>query len=203
MRIFKAAWISLSLMSLAACSVAEKNSVKQTTQNLKPSAPVSMKSTRLDPPAGYVVNKNKVIMMGMIHRGHVDSERYGLNVVEQLIRNIDPDYVLTEIPPDRLADAVHGFAQTGEVIEPRVKVFPEYRDVLFPLTKEMDFKIIPTAAWSRRMADYRREALSRIQDDVSRKKTGMPTHLLMQQDVRLSGNEVMTRVLFIQMNMTR
>ena len=171
MRIFKAAWISLSLMSLAACSAAEQNS-KHVSQEVKPSTStsVSTKSTRLDPPAGYVVNKNKVIMMGMIHRGHVNSERYGLNIVEQLIRNIDPDYVLTEIPPDRLANAVQGFAQTGEVTESRVKVFPEYKEVLFPLTKEMDFKIIPTAAWSSRMADYRREALSRIQEDINRKE---------------------------------
>ena len=170
MRIFKATWISLSFMSLAACSAAEQSPVKQAASETQPSASVSSISTRLDPPEGYVANKNKVIMMGMIHRGHVDSERYGLPVVESLIRKIDPDYVLTEIPPDRLADAVKGFVETGEVTESRVRVFPEYKDVLFPLTKDMDFKIIPTAAWSRGMADYRREALSRIQDDANRKE---------------------------------
>lgn len=169
MRIFNAAWISLSFMSLAACSGAEQNSANQAVPAVKPSAVVSTKGTRLDPPAGYVTHKNTVIMLGMIHRGHVDSERYGLPVVESLIRKIDPDYVLTEIPPDRLAGAVKGFAETGEVTEPRVRVFPEYKDVLFPLTKEMDFKIIPTAAWSRGMADYRRAALNAIQGDARRK----------------------------------
>jgi len=124
--------------------------------------------TRLDPPPGYVQEKNKVIMLGLIHSGHIESERYGLDVVEALIREINPDYVLTEIPPDRLARAVRGFVETGEVTEPRVKVFPEYKDVLFPLSNEMDFKIIPTAAWSRGMADYRREALNNIRNDEAR-----------------------------------
>ena len=85
--------------------------------------------------------KNKVIMLGMIHSGHVDSERYGLPVLDKVLRAIDPDYVITEIPPDRLAKAAAGFAATGAVTEPRVLRFPEYNDVLFPLTKEMDFKM--------------------------------------------------------------
>ena len=125
--------------------------------------------TRLDPPADYVTQKNKVIMLGLIHSGHIESERYGLPVVRQLIRDINPDYVLTEIPPDRLAEAMRGFVETGEVTESRVRVFPEYKDVLFPLSREMDFKIIPTAAWSRGMADFRRAALSELSKDETRK----------------------------------
>ena len=112
--------------------------------------------------------KNKVIMLGMIHSGHVESERYGLDVLRQVIVDIDPDYVITEIPPDRLAAAAAGFARDGVVEESRVRVFPEYRDVLFPLTDEMDFSIIPAAGWTRGMADYRREALQRISKDPAR-----------------------------------
>jgi len=130
---------------------------------------VETKDTRLEAPASYVTDKNTVIVLGLIHSGHNTSERYSLSVVENVIRKIDPDYVLTEIPPDRLSDAMRGFTETGAVTEARVKVFPEYKNVLFPLSKEMDFKIIPTAAWSRGMADYRREALGRIQEDETRK----------------------------------
>lgn len=113
-------------------------------------------------------NKNRVIMLGMIHSGHIESERYSLEIVRQVIEDIDPDYVLTEIPPDRLADAASGFATAGEVTEPRVVRFPEYKDVLFPLTTTLDFKIIPTAGWTRAMADYRRDALERISNDPDR-----------------------------------
>ena len=163
MRILHTTLIGLTVMGLMACSAAPE-SVAQTVSE-EPKTP----STRLDPPPGYVTQKNKVIMLGLIHRGHVESEKFGLPVVESLIRKINPDYVLTEIPPDRLADAMKGFVETGEVTESRTRVFPEYRDVLFPLSREMDFKIIPTAAWSRGMADYRRAALNRIRDDESRK----------------------------------
>ncbi len=159
--------LGLSLLHFACLrsdnNVASPSSAAQTLVNIPQS------QTRLDPPPGYAENKNTVVMLGMIHRSHVGSERYGLDVVEALIREINPDYVLTEIPPDRLAQAVKGFAETGEVTEPRVRVFPEYKDVLFPLSDEMDFKIIPTAAWSRGMADYRRAAMTRLRDDPSRK----------------------------------
>lgn len=165
----------LSLGSFG-CAPAQNSSAQNSSapQAALQSTPVTTPSispsqTRLDPPAGYVANKNTVVMLGMIHRAHVESETYGLDVVEALIREINPDYVLTEIPPDRLAGAVKGFAETGEVTEQRVRVFPEYRDVLFPLTEEMDFKIIPTAAWSRGMADYRRDAMGKIRSNPERK----------------------------------
>jgi len=145
------------LTALTACSAAT-----QVTESTVP------KDTQLHPPPAYVSDKNTVIVLGMIHSGHIESERYSLKVVENVIRKIDPDYILTEIPPDRLAEAVRGFTQDGVVSEPRVKVFPEYKDVLFPLSQDMDFKIIPTAAWTRGMADYRREALGRIREDETR-----------------------------------
>lgn len=125
--------------------------------------------TRLDPPPNYVTDKNTVIVLGMIHSSHVESEVYSLKLVEDVIRKINPDYVLTEIPPDRLAQAMAGFIKDGVVTEDRVKVFPEYKDVLFPLSKEMKFKMIPTAAWSRGMADFRRNALNDIRDNPERK----------------------------------
>lgn len=106
--------------------------------------------------------KNTVILMGMIHSGHRQHEIYNLERVKSLIRKVNPDYVLTEIPPDRLATAVTQFRQTGKVDEPRVRVFPEYTEALFPLTREMDFEVIPCAAWTREMADSRRKTLTRL-----------------------------------------
>ena len=113
-------------------------------------------------------NKNRVIMLGMIHSGHETSERYSLDYLRRVIEEIDPDYVVTEIPPDRLADAAAGFAVTGKVTEERVVRFSEYREVLFPLTKRMDFKIIPAAGWTSEMARNRREALDAISKDPAR-----------------------------------
>ncbi len=105
--------------------------------------------------------RNRVVVLGMIHSGHTTSEVYSLDVLRGAIREIEPDYVLTEIPPDRFADATAQFQASGEITEARVKRFPEYVDVLFPLTREMDFEIIACAGWTQAMADDRRAKLKR------------------------------------------
>ena len=183
--------------ALAGCSQAQEASsnVPQIAQIPPPS------TTRLDPPANYVTQKNKVIMLGLIHSGHIESERFGLPVVEKLIRDIDPDYVLTEIPPDRLADAMKGFMETGEVTESRVRVFPEYKDVLFPLSREMDFKIIPTAAWSRGMADFGAQLSQIFAVMKCANPNGTPIRPARNPRARNWETAVMTRISFTQMRM--
>jgi len=112
--------------------------------------------------------KTEVIVLGMIHSGHRTSERYSLDVVRDLVRAIDPDFICAEIPPNRLDKAMSEFRKTGVITEPRVKVFPECVDVIFPLTRDMDFVIVPTAGWTTQMNDYRRDALARIAGDPAR-----------------------------------
>ncbi len=118
--------------------------------------------------AAATVPKTQVIVLGMIHGGHRTSAVYSIEVVQRVIRAVDPDYVLTEIPPDRLAAAAAEFARDGKITEPRVRVFPEYVEALFPLSSSMKFKIIPTAAWSAGMNATRGAALRRLEADPAR-----------------------------------
>ncbi len=113
--------------------------------------------------------RNEVIMVGTIHAAHRTSVRYSVDVLRKLIREIRPDYVLTEIPPNRLAAAMQAFRTTGQITEPRVARFPEYVDVLFPLTREMSFTIIPAAGWTRPMDSYRTAMLKRLAEDPARR----------------------------------
>ncbi len=113
--------------------------------------------------------KNEVLILGMIHGGHTNSERFGLPYLTKVFASVKPDYVLVEIPPNRMEATFKGFAETGEITEPRSKRFPEYTGALFPLYKTMDFKIIPTAGWNSHMAEYRRNKLRTIQNDPARK----------------------------------
>jgi DNA-binding beta-propeller fold protein YncE len=113
--------------------------------------------------------KNEVIVLGMIHGEHRTSQRYGLDVLRRLIRAIEPDFVLTEIPPNRFELARAEFEQTGRITESRVRVFPEYVDVLFPLTREMAFEIIPTAAWNAYMNSFRSAAMAKLPEDPARR----------------------------------
>ena len=104
----------------------------------------------------------------MIHRNHRTQEVYSLDRVKELIRSVKPDMVLTEIPPDRLGLASEQFKKDGKITEPRVSVFPEYVDALFPLTREMDFEIVPCAAWTTEMNESRRATMAKLK--VSHKK---------------------------------
>jgi len=103
----------------------------------------------------------RVIVLGMIHSGHRTSEIYSLDRLRQTIRRIDPDFVLTEIPPDRFDGANRQFHETGIITESRVSRFPEYTDVMFQLADELGFTIIPCAGWTKAMSDDRNEKLKR------------------------------------------
>lgn len=112
--------------------------------------------------------RNEVLVLGMIHSGHRTQPEFSIDVLTKLVRDIKPDVILTEIPPDRFPTAMREFKETDSIKESRVVRFPEYVDVIFPLTKEMDFDIIPTAGWTREMADERSEKLRAISQDSSR-----------------------------------
>lgn len=111
---------------------------------------------------------SEVVVLGMIHGGHTTSEAFSLEVVRDLVREIDPDYWLTEIPPNRWERAWAEFQATGSVEEPRTRLFPEYMDALFPLTRELDFQVIPTAGWTEPMSDFRAAYLDAYARDPQR-----------------------------------
>ncbi len=113
-------------------------------------------------------NLTRLHVMGVIHSNHRRSETYSLSVLEAAVRKAAPDVVLTEIPPDRVGRAIRTFEDSGVIDEPRTQVFPEYTDVIFPLSRELGFQIVGTAGWTRAIADNRRAALERIQNDPAR-----------------------------------
>lgn len=111
---------------------------------------------------------NEVLVLGLIHGSHLTQEEFSTDVLRDMIKTIDPDIILAEIPPDRFEKAMTSYAETGVVNESRVARFPEYIDVIIPLTKEMDFELIPTAAWTEEMADARLAKMRSIRDDPDR-----------------------------------
>lgn len=118
----------------------------------------------------FEVQKNEVLVLGTIHSQHHTDSVYNILYLEKLIKEIKPDYILAEIPPDRMEAAMEGFKRDDSISEPRVMRFPEYVDVVFPLTKTMGFEIIPTAGWTRPMALERRDKLNAISKDSTRIK---------------------------------
>jgi len=112
--------------------------------------------------------KNEVLVLGTIHSGHLTDSVYNTAFLDKLVKEINPDFILAEIPPNRMDAAMEGFQRDDSISEPRVLRFPEYTDVIFPLTKTMAFKIIPTAGWTKIMADERSAKLRAISKDSTR-----------------------------------
>ncbi len=120
------------------------------------------------PPPSRGTAKTPVLMIGTIHQDHRTSTRFGLDVLRSAIEAFRPDLVLTEIAPNRFEQARREFQETGTIVEPRVSRFPEYVDVLFPLSRRLPFEIVPTAGWNAPMDKFRRAALARIEKDPAR-----------------------------------
>ena len=116
-----------------------------------------------------VQTKNEVLVLGTIHGGHLTDSVYNIAYLEKLLVEINPDFILAEIPPDRMKEAMDGFLRDDTLSEPRVMRFPEYVDVVFPMMKDMNYEIIPTAGWTQPMAQERSEKLRAIRNDTMRK----------------------------------
>jgi len=113
-------------------------------------------------------SKNEVLALGTIHSGHLTEEVFNIEKLTAIIKEINPDIILTEIPPNRFDSAMESFKRDDSISEPRVMRFPEYTDVIFPLSKTMNFEIIPTAGWTAIMASERSKKLQAISKDSTR-----------------------------------
>lgn len=101
---------------------------------------------------------NEVFVIGTLHGEHLTEAVYSLDRFRDILRQLDPDLVLVEIPPDRYDQAWKEFLEQGQVSEPRVKLYPEFTEVLFPIALEGHLRIVPCSAWTEKMAS-RRSAL--------------------------------------------
>jgi len=106
--------------------------------------------------------KTQVYVLGMIHSGHRTSETWGLEEVAATIRAINPDVICTEIPPANWPATLATWQEKHVVEDSRVKVFPEYVEVLMPLTDELDFAVEPCAGWTKAMATARRARMQKF-----------------------------------------
>ena len=111
---------------------------------------------------------NEVIILGTLHSGHLKQKAYNLKVLKEIITTINPDIVLAEIPPDRFYIAQNEWKRNKKIREERVIQFPEYTDVVFPLSDKLNFEIIPVSAWTEQMAETREQKLYEISNDPDR-----------------------------------
>ncbi len=119
------------------------------------------------PEVAPATTRTEVAVLGTIHGAHRRSERWGLDELRATIRRIAPDAVLTEIPSDRWERIWKDWTERGVIEDDRLSVFPEYTDVLLPLSTEMGFEIVPCAAWTREMADQRSARIDAFESEAA------------------------------------
>jgi YVTN family beta-propeller protein len=127
-------------------------------------ATVALGSQVTDPAAteGAVT---EVAVMGMIHSGHRTSELWGLEQVEQTIRNFAPDVLCTEIAPDRWQRIERDLRERDAIEDPRVLRFPEYADLILRLSVSMGFTVVPCAGWTIEMSDLRNSRIAQFESE--------------------------------------
>ncbi len=109
-----------------------------------------------------LTKKNELIVLGTIHSQHKTTVGYGLSDLEAIVKTLNPDVILAEIPADRFKIAKKEFETTGIIKEPRILQYPEFSHVVFPLQKELNFELFPVSAWTEKMADERDIKLKKI-----------------------------------------
>ena len=112
--------------------------------------------------------KNELILLGMIHSGHYEHKSYSLRVLREIIEKVNPDLILAEILPGRFIKAMEDWKENKFILDSRVNQFPEYSEVIIPLSESMKFEIIPTSAWTEGMSILREKKLDEIHQNSAR-----------------------------------
>ena len=118
-------------------------------------------------PAPDADSRTHLLFLGTIHGRHRTSTAWGLAQLEAAIRDFEPDVVCCELPPDRWERIERDWQDGRRVEDERLRVFPEYVDVLLPLRDELGFDVEPCAAWTREMSDQRQARLAALETDPS------------------------------------
>ncbi len=142
--------------------------------------------------------KNELVVVASIHQRHLRFKTYSLDILKALIREIDPDIVLAEIPPDRHEQAIEQFLADGKVKDKRVANLPEISKALLPLSQEMDFEIIPVSAWTAEMAEQRTRQMQAFRKDSAfRDRFKLMTNARKRSDAALKAGGTLGEPLYI------
>jgi hypothetical protein len=105
--------------------------------------------------------KSEVLVLGTIHSGHLTDTLYNTNYLTRLIQTIQPDFILAEIPPDRMEEAMAGFKRDDTISEARVKRFPELKAVSEDPNRTADWEAYTAA---NHLSDSTYETTGKVDD---------------------------------------
>ena len=139
----------LTILSLAACHVAP-NKHDTPTDNAR---------------SGKVT---EIIVLGTIHSAHLYSKKYSLDRIRGIVKDIDPDIVITELPRASVRPILASYKKTGRVTDSRALGFPEYTQAVIPLHDRLGFWLVGASDWNQKRANMRATKLAAVAHDPKR-----------------------------------
>src|SRR3546814_16254353 len=88
----------------------------------------------------------RLYVLGTIHSNHTRSKAYSPDVLAEAFRRAEPDLLLAETPPDRIAEAYRRFRYYGKMPEPGKAAFHTYAVLASSRTKKPGTEIRATTA---------------------------------------------------------
>jgi hypothetical protein len=143
---------ALGLLLGSALSCAAPEPVPEATLEAAPVSPTQPTAAR-----------TRVIVLGTLHDGHLDSKLWGLEQLRETIRRIVPDVICVELADDNLLAALETWSAEKIVTDARVLKFPEYVQVVLPLMSEMGFAVESGALWHEMLDSMRRGKVADFQ----------------------------------------
>lgn len=109
-------------------------------------------STATIVPEPLVVEDTVVSFLGTLHNTHLGNG-YPLTIIEQTVRNFDPDLVLVELPPPDFESALAASdARSDDASEAPDHAWlrnkPELYDVVLPLRTTLNYEVLPVSGWT-------------------------------------------------------
>ena len=114
--------------------------------------------------------KKQVVVLSTIHDEHYTDKNYSIDRLRKTIEAIHASVALIEIPANHFDRGLKEYLDTGKATITRFALYPEYMDILLPMTKKGLIRLIPTAGWSQPMSDFRGQALNAIRHDPANKQ---------------------------------
>jgi len=125
--------------------------------------------TALVAPTVPAASPTEVVVLATIHDDHLDSDRYGLPFLEEVVRAVAPDDVMVEVSPDSFRVALAQWVEDRRIREPSVARLPEIAQVVIPLSRTLDFRVVPVAAGTAEPEERRLARVEEIRQDPGKR----------------------------------
>lgn len=99
--------------------------------------------------------RTEVVLLGAIHREHLEHRRYSLSVLKQIITEVSPSTILVEVPPILFESEYDQWQRSN--VGPWLEQFPEVSGAILPLARQEGIVVEPVSGLTDEIAERRKQ----------------------------------------------